>query len=97
MIRSEVEPIRTEAAAEAKRLKEKIMAQSDRQPDPRSEEALEYAISVVRADVDGTRDRLAAARLVLDFTKEKPAKTAELTIHKAEDFLAALAAEGDEE
>ena len=33
-----------------------------------------------------TRERLAAARLVLDFTKSRPASKSEVTIGKAEEF-----------
>ena len=41
-------------------------------------------------EVGETRERLAAARLVLDFTKSKPAAKSDVSIHKAEDFLASL-------
>ncbi len=58
--------------------------------------ALEYAVEVVEAGLDPTRDRLAAARLVLDFCKQKPASKNEHTITKAEDFLAALAKDSEE-
>jgi hypothetical protein len=37
------------------------------------------------------KDRLAAARLVLDITKAKPAAKNELTIQRAEDLLEDLA------
>ena len=44
-----------------------------------------------------TRERLAAARLVLDFTKSRPASKSEVTIGKAEEFLASLLDESEEE
>ena len=37
-----------------------------------------------------TRERLAAARLVLDFTKQKPVAKSEVSIGKAEEFLSSL-------
>jgi hypothetical protein len=42
-----------------------------------------------------TRERLAAARLVLDFTKSRPASKSEVTIGKAEEFLASLLTEDE--
>lgn len=73
------------------------MADEHNIEDSASKRALEYAVSVIEANVDATRDRLAAARLILDFTKQKPASKNEHTINKAEDFLAALAKEPDAE
>ena len=40
-------------------------------------------------------ERLAAARLVLDFTKQKPASKNEVALTKAEDFLASLVTDTD--
>lgn len=57
--------------------------------DPRSEEALESAIAVMRQPGD-KKVQLAAARLVLDFTKSKPASKSEISVTKAEDWLAAV-------
>jgi hypothetical protein len=54
-------------------------------------EALEYAVSVVRSKVDGTNTRLSAAKLILEYTKQKPATKADLTVRKAEDFLTDIA------
>ena len=42
-----------------------------------------------------TRERLAAARLVLDFTKSRPAAKQEVTIGKAEEFLSSLLVNDD--
>ena len=55
-------------------------------------EAMESAVEIMRTE-GGTRDRLAAARLVLDFTKQKPVTKSDVTVGKAEDFLAGLLAE----
>jgi hypothetical protein len=46
--------------------------------------------------VGETRERLAAARLVLDFTKSKPASKSDVSISKAEDFLASLLQEDEQ-
>ena len=59
--------------------------------DDAARKALEFAVEVVEADADGTKDKLAAARLILDFTKKKPAADSNVTINTAEEFLAALA------
>ena len=51
--------------------------------------ALETAVEVMRVPGDN-RERVAAARLVLDFCKQKPASKNEVTIGKAEEFLSSL-------
>ena len=56
--------------------------------------ALETAVEVMRVPGDN-RERVAAARLVLDFCKQKPASKNELSISKAEDFLASLVEDDD--
>lgn len=58
--------------------------------DDAAREALEYAVGVIKTNKDGTRDKLAAARLILDFTKKKPATTGEIKMNAAEEFLDAL-------
>lgn len=58
--------------------------------DARAEEALLESIKVMRAPGD-KKVKLAAARLVLDFTKSKPAAKSEVTVNKAEDWLKAVA------
>lgn len=62
--------------------------------DEYQKEALQTAVEVMRL-VGETRERLAAARLVLDFTKSKPASKSDVSIHKAEDFLASLLIEDE--
>lgn len=59
-----------------------------------SKEALKTAVEVMRVDGD-TRSRLSAARLVLDFTKQKPVSKAEVTVGKAEAFLESLLEEDE--
>jgi len=97
--KTEADAIRTAAALEAKKIVA-LMIDETTADDPRAVEALEYAVTVIRAKdengktTEGTRERLAAAKLVLDFTKSKPATTLNATVTKAEDFLAVLAAKG---
>lgn len=60
-------------------------------------EAIEAAVETMRMDAISPKDKLTAARLVLDFTMSKPAAQAELTVKKAEDFLAEIAKDLDKE
>ena len=60
-------------------------------------EALEAAVETMRMEAINPKDKLTAARLVLDFTKAKPAAQAELTVRRAEDFLADIAKDMIEE
>lgn len=89
MRRDEIDKKRAKANAYAKRIV-KLMVEKYDINDQRAEEALEYAVTVVRTKADGTRDRLQAARLILDFCKQKPASKSEVTLKSAEDLLAEL-------
>lgn len=57
--------------------------------DAYAKEALETAVEVMRMP-NGTKDRLTAAKIILDFTKQKPAQKSEVTLNKAEAFLEAI-------
>jgi len=63
--------------------------------DEYQKEALTTAVEVMRLDGQ-SRERLAAARLVLDFTKSKPAAKSDVSISRAEDFLASLLQEDEQ-
>lgn len=64
--------------------------------DAKAAEALESAIEVMRKP--GSKQvQLQAARLVLDFTKSKPASKSDITVNKAEEWLAAVATENDDD
>ena len=52
-------------------------------------EALRTAVEIMR-EPGQNRDRLTAARMVLDFTKTKPAAKSEITVGKAEAYLESL-------
>ena len=57
--------------------------------DASAAEALEAALTVMRGPQSQTQ-KLAAAKLVLDFTRAKPTAKSEVTINAAEDWLASL-------
>jgi hypothetical protein len=83
-----------DAKSETKRIF-KIMEKQGLTPeDKMARDALNVAFEMI-AEPLSARDRLAAVRTVLDFTKMKPATKTDLTIKTAEDFLDELAASED--
>jgi len=90
----QIEPLRADAKKEAEQLV-KIMTEKYDIDDDYAKEALTTAVEVMRVPGE-TRERLAAARLVLDFTRSKPAAKSEVTIGKAEEFLSSLLDEEDD-
>lgn len=84
-----IEPLREELRKEAEKVVQVMTKKLDVKPDDYAEEALVTAVEIMRSP-DATRDRLAAARLVLDFTKQKPATKSEMAISQAESFLEGL-------
>ena len=92
--REQIEPVRAAIKEEAKRIVNK-MSQDYNIEDDYAKTALETAVEVMRCPGDN-RERVAAARLVLDFTKSKPVSKNELAISKAEDFLAGLLTDDDD-
>lgn len=89
-----IKPIRLKAKKDAKKVVA-IMTEKYNIEDEYQKEALTTAVEVMRLDGQA-RERLAAARLVLDFTKSKPAAKSDISISKAEDFLASLLNEEEE-
>jgi hypothetical protein len=57
-----------------------------------AEEALEGALTVLRTP-NSQQTKLAAAKLILEFTKTKPVAKSEVSVNKAEEWLATLAAD----
>lgn len=55
-----------------------------------AEEALEGALTVLRAPAS-QQTKLSAAKLILEFTKSKPVAKSEVSVNKAEEWLASLA------
>jgi len=70
----------------------KVMTEKLGVDDEYAKSALEYVVGVVKGgeDVESTQHRIAAAKIILDFTKQKPASKSEVAISKAEDFLKAI-------
>jgi len=93
--RERIEPIRKTIKAEAKRIVNK-MAKEYNIEDEYAKAALETAVEVMRCPGDN-RERVSAARLVLDFCKSKPVSKNELAISKAEDFLAGLLVDDEDD
>lgn len=98
--------IKAKALAAAKRKVARMKANGELVEglDERGEEALAYALSVIRASgatdskagdaaPELTRDRLTATKIVLEYTRQKPATKIEAKVSKAEDFLSLLAGE----
>lgn len=81
-----IAPVRREAKIYAKKVV-KVMSEKFNIEDQYQKEALETAVEVMRVDGQA-REKLAAARLVLDFTKSKPVSKSDVTLSAAEDFLA---------
>jgi hypothetical protein len=79
-----------EAQPEITRIMNKMAEQGILPDDPRAVEALEEAVKVLRV-VESAKDKLAAARLILDFTKSKPTAKIEHTVRSAEDILDEMA------
>lgn len=90
------EKAQREAKAIVKYLKENDMVEApkDEKYGSLADEALEAAITVVRTPAND-QVKIAAARLVLDFTRSKPAAKNEVTVNKAEDWLASVMADMD--
>ena len=84
-----IAPLREKAKQEAERFIEIMSKNGDAPEDDFAKEALKAAVEIMRVPGE-TRERLAAARLVLDFTKQKPVAKQDVTIGKAEDFLSSL-------
>jgi hypothetical protein len=68
-----------------------VLDETRTKDDERAEVALEFATAVVLSPEYNVKERLNAARTLLDFTKKKPAAVQDVTVRTAEDFLAALA------
>jgi len=86
--KEQIEPIRAREKRKAERLVN-IMAEKFNIEDEYAKKALATAVEIMNV-VGETRERLSAVRLILDFTKQKPASKNEVSLSKAEDFLASL-------
>lgn len=92
--KEQADAMRADIKKEAVKVVE-IMSEKFGVEDEYAKEALGTAVEVMRMQGE-TRERLSAARLILDFTKQKPVAKSEVAVAKAEDFLASLLTEEDD-
>ena len=78
------------ARLDAKRIIKKMKDAGQLPDDPRAAEALEKAVVTLRAS-SAPKDVAALGRLILDFTKPKPAQKIDHTVRTAEDILDEMA------
>ena len=64
--------------------------------DDKAEEALAATLTILRTKEVAHVTKLAAARLLLDFTKSKPSSKSEVTVKSAEDWLAQIADDSEQ-
>ena len=81
-------PIRKQAMKDAETVVD-IMKKDFGVEDELAQEALRTAVIIMR-EPGQAREKLAAARMILDFTKSKPVAKSEVSVGKAEEFLASL-------
>lgn len=86
----ELRKLRSRAGTEAKAIVARMVEQQMIPKGVYAAEALETVIAVLRSPIP-SRDKLTAARMLLDWTMAKPAGTEALTIQTAEDLLDAVA------
>jgi hypothetical protein len=90
---TELKKQRAKAKAEAIEIV-KIMEKKVEIPkDEFAREALTTAVEIMRIDAINAKDKLAAARTVLEWTMSKPVAQNEVTVKRAEDFLSDIASE----
>lgn len=101
--REEFYQIREKAKAAAKKLVAYMKKTEQFVPDnDKAEAAVEHLVAVLVATdpengkpAESAKDRILAAKTILEFTQQKPAQTNNLTVAKAEDWLSAVASEAD--
>lgn len=81
------------ARQDAKRIMQRMKDAGQVPDDPRAAEALQKTVETLRT-AESAKDKIAAARLILDFTKAKPAQKSEVTVRSAEDILDEMAGDG---
>lgn len=90
--RTERNKIKAKAKAEAKVIVELMEKKGFEVPKHEfAREAIETAVEIMRINEMNPKDKLAAARTVLEWTMAKPVAQSEVSIKRAEDFLAMVA------
>lgn len=82
--------VKQQAANEAHRIFKKMKDAGQLPDDPMAQEALQKTLTALR-EASTVKDTVAAARLILDFTKTKPVQKTEVTVRSAEDILDEMA------
>lgn len=82
------------ARLDTKRIMKKIKEAGQLPDDPMAVEALAKTVTTLRS-AQNPKDIAALARLILDFTKPKPAQKIDHTVRSAEDILDEMAEDGD--
>jgi hypothetical protein len=83
-----IEPIRKSAKRKAKRMVKKV-AEENGIDDEYAKQALETVAEIMNTP-GSDAERLKAAKVMLEFKHAKPVAKSEISVHKAEDFLASL-------
>jgi len=83
--------LRARAKREAKIIVRYMMEQGMIPKEGYAKEALETAVEVMRLEEIHPRDKLAASKLVLEYTMAKPATDTNVNVRTAEDFLDEIA------
>jgi hypothetical protein len=94
---TELNKQRAKAKAEAVEIVAYMEKKFDLPKDDFAKEALTTAVEIMRIDAINVKDKLAAARTVLEWTMAKPATQNEVTVKRAEDFLNDIAIEMEED
>lgn len=96
MRKAEADKLNAAAAESAKETMSKLeKAGVLEDADAQAKEALETTIHIMRKPGD-KKVQLAAARQVLEWTKAKPAAKSDITVNKAEAWLAAISEDNDD-
>ncbi|MET3725861.1 hypothetical protein [Sphingomonas trueperi] len=82
--------IKEEAEGDAKRIIARMKDAGQLPDDPRAVEALQKAVTTLRSS-QNPKDVAALGRLILDFTKVRPAQKVNHTVRSAEDILDEMA------
>lgn len=91
LTRTQTAKMRAKAKREAQIIVRHMMDNNMIPKDGYAKEAIEAAVEVMRMDAIHVRDKLAAAKVVLEFTMTKPETKSSVSVKTAEDFLSEIA------
>lgn len=90
---TELKKQRKKAKEEAVLIMEQLAKKFELPKEEFAREALQTSVEIMRTEALSAKDKLAAARTVLEYTMAKPASQNEVTVKRAEDFLSDIASE----